>query len=266
MAASCRSRSPARYRGDPRLLVRPPPQRVRAVGVHLGPTSDLWWKNAIVYCLDVETFRRRTSPRGLIDRIDHVAGLGATCLWLMPLYPTPEPRRRLRHHRLPRRRPAPRRPRRRRGGDPPRERPRAARARRPRRQPHLRRAPLVPRRPRGPRLAATAPTTSGATTRARAGHDAPTRDWTWDASRPASTTCTASRRSSPTSTSRTRPCATRSRRSSGSGSRSACPASAWTPSRSCARRSAPATPTRTRASAGCTRCASTRRAGAARRC
>jgi trehalose synthase len=55
--------------------------------VRLSPTSDLWWKNAIVYCLDVETFDRDVA--GLIERIDHVASLGATCIWLMPLYPSP---------------------------------------------------------------------------------------------------------------------------------------------------------------------------------
>jgi trehalose synthase len=58
------------------------------------PTSDLWWKNAIVYCLDVETFRDADGDgcgdiAGLIERIDHAASLGASCLWLMPLYPTP---------------------------------------------------------------------------------------------------------------------------------------------------------------------------------
>ena len=46
---------------------------------------------------------------GLAERIDYLAGSGVTCLWLMPFYPTPEPRRRLRHHRLLRRRPAARR-------------------------------------------------------------------------------------------------------------------------------------------------------------
>jgi trehalose synthase len=55
--------------------------------------SDLWWKNAIVYCLDVETFADANGDgcgdlEGLVERIDHVANLGATCLWLMPLYPT----------------------------------------------------------------------------------------------------------------------------------------------------------------------------------
>ena len=71
----------------------------------------------------------------------------------MPFYPTPEPRRRLRHHRLLRRRPAARRLRRLRRGHPHRERPRHARHRRPGRQPHLRPAPVVPLRARRPRLA-----------------------------------------------------------------------------------------------------------------
>src|SRR5919206_3298742 len=54
-----------------------------------APTSDLWWKNAVVYCLDAETFGETGDLAGLIDRIDHVAALGATCVWLMPLYPSP---------------------------------------------------------------------------------------------------------------------------------------------------------------------------------
>jgi glycosidase len=54
-----------------------------------APTSDVWWKNATIYCLDAETFTATGDLEGLIDRIDHVAELGATCLWLMPFYPTP---------------------------------------------------------------------------------------------------------------------------------------------------------------------------------
>src|SRR3954451_12352298 len=57
-------------------------------------TSDLWWKNAVVYCLDVETFRDFDGDgcgdvTGLVERIEHVAELGASCVWLMPLYPSP---------------------------------------------------------------------------------------------------------------------------------------------------------------------------------
>ncbi len=57
-------------------------------------TSDLWWKNAVVYCLDVETFLDADGDgcgdlAGLIDRVDYLAGMGVSCLWLMPFYPSP---------------------------------------------------------------------------------------------------------------------------------------------------------------------------------
>src|SRR5215211_4138805 len=62
--------------------------------MRLDYTSDLWWKNAVVYCLDVETFRDSDGDgvgdfRGLIEQIDYLAALGVTCLWLMPFYPSP---------------------------------------------------------------------------------------------------------------------------------------------------------------------------------
>lgn len=58
-------------------------------------TSDLWWKNAVIYCLDVETFLDGNGDgvgdmRGLAQRIDYLAQLGVTCLWLMPFYPSPD--------------------------------------------------------------------------------------------------------------------------------------------------------------------------------
>jgi trehalose synthase len=57
-------------------------------------TSDLWWKNGIVYCLDVETFFDGDGDgtgdlEGLTDRVDYLAGIGVTCIWLMPFYPSP---------------------------------------------------------------------------------------------------------------------------------------------------------------------------------
>lgn len=58
-------------------------------------TSDLWWKTAVVYCLDVETFLDSNGDgvgdlQGLAQRIDYLSQLGVTCLWLMPFYPTPD--------------------------------------------------------------------------------------------------------------------------------------------------------------------------------
>jgi maltose alpha-D-glucosyltransferase/alpha-amylase len=56
-------------------------------------TSDLWWKNAVVYCLDVETFLDSDGDgsgdlTGLTERLDYLGGLGVSCLWLMPFYPS----------------------------------------------------------------------------------------------------------------------------------------------------------------------------------
>ncbi|MFB2580394.1 alpha-amylase family protein [Herbiconiux sp. P15] len=58
-------------------------------------TSDLWWKTAVVYCLDVETYLDWNGDgvgdfAGLAHRLDYLAELGVTCLWLMPFYPTPD--------------------------------------------------------------------------------------------------------------------------------------------------------------------------------
>jgi maltose alpha-D-glucosyltransferase/alpha-amylase len=63
--------------------------------MRLTQTSDLWWKNAVVYCLDVETYADGNGDgcgdfRGLIQNIDHLHRLGVTCIWLMPFYPSPD--------------------------------------------------------------------------------------------------------------------------------------------------------------------------------
>src|SRR3954449_5611805 len=57
-------------------------------------TSDVWWKNAVVYCVDVATFLDSDGDGigdlpGLTERIDYLAGIGVSCLWLMPFYPSP---------------------------------------------------------------------------------------------------------------------------------------------------------------------------------
>jgi len=56
-------------------------------------TADLWWKNAVIYCADVQTFldldgNGQGDLRGMARRVDYLADLGVTCLWLMPFYPT----------------------------------------------------------------------------------------------------------------------------------------------------------------------------------
>ena len=53
-----------------------------------------WYKTAVFYALDVETFQDSNGDgvgdfRGLIDRLDELAGLGVDCLWLLPFYPSP---------------------------------------------------------------------------------------------------------------------------------------------------------------------------------
>jgi maltose alpha-D-glucosyltransferase/alpha-amylase len=55
---------------------------------------DLWYKNAVIYCLDVETFMDSNGDGigdfpGLSHRLDHIEALGATCVWLLPFYPSP---------------------------------------------------------------------------------------------------------------------------------------------------------------------------------
>ena len=55
---------------------------------------DHWYKEAIIYCLDVDTFMDSNGDgigdfKGLMRRLDYIAGLGATCLWLLPFYPSP---------------------------------------------------------------------------------------------------------------------------------------------------------------------------------
>ncbi|MEX2270132.1 MAG: alpha-amylase family protein [Vicinamibacterales bacterium] len=56
--------------------------------------DDLWYKNAVIYCLDVEKFQDANGDgvgdfEGLMRRLDYLAGLGVTCVWLQPFYTSP---------------------------------------------------------------------------------------------------------------------------------------------------------------------------------
>ena len=61
--------------------------------MRITQTSDLWWKHAVVYCLDVQTYLDSDGDgigdfAGLSQRVDHLADLGVDVIWLMPFYPT----------------------------------------------------------------------------------------------------------------------------------------------------------------------------------
>jgi maltose alpha-D-glucosyltransferase/alpha-amylase len=57
--------------------------------------SDRWYEKAVVYCLDIDTYADGNGDgvgdiRGLIGRLDYLARLGVTCLWLNPIHPSPD--------------------------------------------------------------------------------------------------------------------------------------------------------------------------------
>lgn len=56
--------------------------------------SDQWYENAIIYCLDVETFCDSDGDgvgdfKGLTRKLDYLWSLGITCIWLNPFFPSP---------------------------------------------------------------------------------------------------------------------------------------------------------------------------------
>jgi maltose alpha-D-glucosyltransferase/alpha-amylase len=56
--------------------------------------NDLWYKNAVVYCLSVATYMDADGDgigdfKGLVRRLDYLQGMGITAIWLMPFQPSP---------------------------------------------------------------------------------------------------------------------------------------------------------------------------------
>jgi len=56
--------------------------------------NDLWYKNAVIYCLNVGTFMDANADgigdfRGLMRRLDYLHGLGVTAVWLAPFQKSP---------------------------------------------------------------------------------------------------------------------------------------------------------------------------------
>jgi len=56
--------------------------------------NDLWYKNAVIYCVSVGTFMDSNGDgigdfKGLVRRLDYLHGLGVTAIWLMPFQVSP---------------------------------------------------------------------------------------------------------------------------------------------------------------------------------
>jgi maltose alpha-D-glucosyltransferase / alpha-amylase len=56
--------------------------------------NDLWYKNAVVYCLSVGSYMDANGDgvgdfQGLMRRLDYLSGLGVTAIWLMPFQTSP---------------------------------------------------------------------------------------------------------------------------------------------------------------------------------
>jgi maltose alpha-D-glucosyltransferase/alpha-amylase len=59
-----------------------------------GGRDGLWFKDAVIYELHVRTFMDGNDDgigdfRGLITKLDHLAELGVTCIWVLPFFPSP---------------------------------------------------------------------------------------------------------------------------------------------------------------------------------
>ncbi|MBV9268473.1 MAG: trehalose synthase, partial [Acidobacteriaceae bacterium] len=56
--------------------------------------TDRWFKDAIIYSLEVETFKDGNGDgfgdfKGLTEQLPYIAGLGFNTVWLLPFHPTP---------------------------------------------------------------------------------------------------------------------------------------------------------------------------------
>jgi maltose alpha-D-glucosyltransferase / alpha-amylase len=56
--------------------------------------QPLWYRNAVIYQIDIAFFLDTNGDgwgdlRGVTERLEHIRGLGANCLWLLPFYASP---------------------------------------------------------------------------------------------------------------------------------------------------------------------------------
>jgi len=66
-----------------------------AIGQNQQQNDDpLWYKDAIIYQLHVKSFHDTNGDgigdfKGLTEKLDHIASLGANAIWLLPFFPSP---------------------------------------------------------------------------------------------------------------------------------------------------------------------------------
>src|SRR5262249_2934809 len=100
IAASCNRAKifrniPVCHRVTSRRFVKCIRKHRKGAGESRRMIDDLWYKNAIIYSLNVGTFMDSNGDgvgdfEGLSRRLDYLAGTGVTCLWLQPFQPSPD--------------------------------------------------------------------------------------------------------------------------------------------------------------------------------
>jgi maltose alpha-D-glucosyltransferase/alpha-amylase len=56
--------------------------------------DPLWYKDAVIYQVHIKSFFDSNNDGvgdfpGLIEKLDYIAALGVTAIWLLPFYPSP---------------------------------------------------------------------------------------------------------------------------------------------------------------------------------
>ncbi len=72
----------------------PPSQSATASATISSADDPLWYKDAVIYQLHVKSFFDANNDgvgdfAGLMEKLDYVADLGVTAVWLLPFYPSP---------------------------------------------------------------------------------------------------------------------------------------------------------------------------------